>query len=164
MNTTSTVSLVSNGYTLSNAPNRLGGLTSSDPTRPPRELWDQFRAQGYLWLKNFLDRKEVLAFRGRYFNFMRESGLVAKDTDAVEGIYSSQPDGTELTRKLMAEFVRDAAHERYSIKFHRLMPVPRWNQLAHPGKAFKAKIIDAGEQQGQKQKSADNQSDCCQGR
>jgi len=108
-------SLVSNEYTLSNAPNRLGRLTSSDPTRPRRELWEQFRAQGYLWLKNFLDREEVLAFRGRYFNFMREAGLLAAGADPVEGIYSGQPDGTGLTRKLMAEFVRDAAYESFCL-------------------------------------------------
>jgi len=108
-------SLVSNGYTLSNASNRLGRLIPSAPSRPRRKLWEQFRAQGYLWLKNFLGRQEVLTLRGRYFNFMREAGLVAKNAEAVEGIYSGQPDGTGLTRKLMAEFVRDAAYESFCL-------------------------------------------------
>lgn len=108
-------SLISNGYQLSNAPNRLGRLVASKPSRPRQELWEHFRAQGYLWLKNFFARKAVLAFRGRYFNFMRESGLLAAGSDPVEGIYSGQPDGTGLTRKLMAEFVRDAAYESFCL-------------------------------------------------
>lgn len=108
-------SLISNSYQLSNAPDRLGRLVASEPSFPRQELWEQFRAQGYLWLKNFFDRKTVLAFRGRYFNFMRESGLLAAGSDPVEGIYSGQPNGTGLTRKLMAEFVRDAAFESFCL-------------------------------------------------
>ena len=107
--------LISNGYQLSNAPNRLGRLVASEPSLPRQELWEQFRAQGYLWLKNFFDRKAVLAFRGRYFNFMRESGLLAAGSDPVEGVYSGQPEGTGRTRKLMAEFVRDAAFESFCL-------------------------------------------------
>lgn len=107
--------LISNGYQLSNAPNRLGRLVASEPSRPRQELWEQFRAQGYLWLKSFFARKDVLAFRGRYFNFMSASGLLAAGSDPTEGIYSGQPDGTGLSRKLMAEFVRDAAFESFCL-------------------------------------------------
>jgi ectoine hydroxylase-related dioxygenase (phytanoyl-CoA dioxygenase family) len=107
--------LISNGYTLSNAIDRLDRLAPSDPSRPRRELWEQFRNQGYLWLKGLLDRKEVLALRARYFELMRESGIVAESTEAVEGIYSGKPDQTGLTRKLMAEFVRDAAYEAFCL-------------------------------------------------
>jgi len=107
--------LISNGYQLSNEANRLGRLTPSDWSRPHRELWEQFRSQGYLWLKKFFARQDVLALRGRYFNFMHESGLLAAGRDPVDGIYSGQPDGTGLTRKLMAEFVREAAFESFCL-------------------------------------------------
>jgi hypothetical protein len=107
--------LVSNGYTLSNSPDRLGRLAPSDPSRPYGELQEQFRSQGYLWLKGLLDRREVLAFRARYFEFMRECGLLAAGTDPIAGIYSGKPDATGLTRQLMAEFVRQAAYEAFCL-------------------------------------------------
>ncbi|MEN9934353.1 MAG: hypothetical protein RLZZ387_932, partial [Chloroflexota bacterium] len=69
--------LLSNGYTLSNDPSRLGRLTPSDPGRPIAELREQYEAQGYLWLRGALDRGEVLAFRRRYFAALAPSGLLA---------------------------------------------------------------------------------------
>ena len=40
--------LISNGYTLSSAPNRLGWLEPTDPALPFSTLREQFAAQGYL--------------------------------------------------------------------------------------------------------------------
>ncbi len=102
--------LISNGYTLT--PDILGRLEPTDSSRPLAELRGQYRAQGYLWLKNFLDRDEVLAFRRRFFAAFQEAGLLAPGTDPVEGIYSGYED-KELSRKLVMEIVRWAAYESF---------------------------------------------------
>ncbi len=107
--------LVSNGYTLSNEPHRLGYLTPSDPWRPLEELREQYAAQGYLWLKGFLDRDAVLAFRGRYFEAMMPTGMIAPGTDPIDGIYSGQPVDRSLHEKLLMEFVRTAAYEAFCL-------------------------------------------------
>ena len=67
--------LVSNGFPLSARPERLGRLQPTDPTRPLADLREQYRAQGYLWLRGILDRREVLAFRRRYFAAFAGAGL-----------------------------------------------------------------------------------------
>ena len=70
--------LVSNGYTLSTAPQRLGWLTPTDPVLPMEQLREQYKAQGYLWLKGVLDRDEVLAFRRRFFAGLDQGILIAE--------------------------------------------------------------------------------------
>ena len=84
--------LISNGYTLSTAPDRLGMLIPSDPNAPMAELRSQFAEQGYLWLKGILDRSEVLAFRRRYFAAFASAGLLAPASDPVDGIYAGGED------------------------------------------------------------------------
>ncbi len=83
--------LRSNGYTLSNSPERLGFLEASDPAWPLSRLREQYQAQGYLWLKGLLDRQIVLDFRGWYFEQFIGTGLLAPESDPREGIYSGQP-------------------------------------------------------------------------
>lgn len=107
--------LISNGYILSQDPRRLGRLTPSDPHAPLAELREQFHAQGYLWLKGFLDRAAVLAFRRRYFETMSTIGLVAPGTDPTDGIYSGQPIDRSIHDKLLMEFVRTAAYEAFCL-------------------------------------------------
>jgi ectoine hydroxylase-related dioxygenase (phytanoyl-CoA dioxygenase family) len=102
--------LISNGYTL--APAILGKLEPTDPNRSMDELHEQYRAQGYLWLKHFLDRDEVLAFRRRFFAAFEEVGLLAPGTDPVDGIYSGGED-KETARKTLMEIVRWAAYESF---------------------------------------------------
>src|SRR5438477_3654772 len=98
------IPLVSNGFALSTSPNRLGRLVPTDPTRPRAELWEQYRAQGYLWLKGILDRHEVLAFRRGYFMAFVEAGLpfIAPGTDPVDGIFDDTGTATDpgLYRKV----------------------------------------------------------------
>ncbi len=103
--------LVSNGYTLSSAPERLGQLEPSDLNLPISRLREQFEAQGYLWLKGLLDRKEVLDFRQRYFAAFAETGLLAAGSDPQEGIYSGGGEDKEATHRIMLEVVRWAAYE-----------------------------------------------------
>ena len=115
MPTTLPQPLTSNGYTPSSDPARLGWLTPSDPGTPMPALQEQFREQGYLWLKGILDREQVLGFRRRYFETLRETGLIAPGSDPVEGLYSGGGERGDLTRKLLVEIVRWAAYEAFCL-------------------------------------------------
>ncbi|MFO7634760.1 MAG: phytanoyl-CoA dioxygenase family protein [Caldilinea sp.] len=108
--------LTSNGFTLSDGPDRLGWLTPTDPRKPMAALREQYRDQGYLWLKGVLDREEILSFRRHFFQSMAASGLLADDTDAVDGIASGEPANQDLYNKLLMEFVRSAAYEAFCLQ------------------------------------------------
>lgn len=106
--------LISNGYPMSSAPDRLGRLTPTDPHQPRAALWEQYTAQGYLWLKDLLPHQEVLAFRRRYFEKL--SILLAPGTDPVAGIWSGEPAATfpNFNRELV-EIVRWAAYKSFCL-------------------------------------------------
>ena len=105
--------LTSNGYTLS--PEHLGALIPGNPETSIEDLREQYRAQGYLWLKNFLPREEVLGFRCRFFEAFQQVGLLKADTDPVEGIYSGQED-KQQTNKVLMEQARTAAYEFFCLQ------------------------------------------------
>lgn len=105
--------LTSNGYTLS--PKRLGALTASDPASSLDTLKEQYRAQGYLWLKGFFPRDEVLAFRRRFFTAFQDAGLLEPDTDPVEGVFSGTED-RRRTNKVLMEQARTAAYESFCVQ------------------------------------------------
>jgi hypothetical protein len=107
--------LVSNGYTLSSEPHRLGYLIPSDPQSPLGELREQYAEQGYLWLKGILDRDAILAFRKYYFELMEPTGIIAPGTDPGEGIASGQLSSRSLHDKLLMELVRTAAYEAFCL-------------------------------------------------
>jgi ectoine hydroxylase-related dioxygenase (phytanoyl-CoA dioxygenase family) len=142
----SDVPLMSNGFALSHSLARLGYLVPSDPTRAYAELWEQYRAQGYLWLKGLLDRQEVLAFRRRYFTAFIEAGLplVVPGTDPVEGIFDDQaaPVDLGLYHKVLMEIVRWAEYEAFCL----MTPIRRFYELFLEGAPYlhKRKIIRHG--------------------
>jgi len=105
--------LQSNGFTLDMSERCLGDLVPSDPARPMDELRRQYRRQGYLWLKGLLDPDEVLAFRRRYFEAMRPTGLVAPGTDAALGIYSGGGENGAQIGQVMLAVVRWAYYEAF---------------------------------------------------
>jgi len=107
--------LTSDKYTLSSDPTRLGWLTPSNPTDPIDNLRDQFAEQGYLWLQGILDRDEVLAFRARYFESMRETGLLQDGSQAVDGLYGDGQVNQSKANKAKAELVRSAAYEAFCL-------------------------------------------------
>lgn len=107
--------LVSNGFTLSPAPDKLGRLEPTDPSRPMAELREQYAAQGYLWLKGVLPRDEVLEFRRRFFDAFRETNLLAPGTDPLDGIYGGGPVNEDLARKTLMEVVRWADYEAFCL-------------------------------------------------
>jgi len=108
--------LLSNGFTITNDPARMGRLTPSNPHAPIHELRDQFAAQGYLWLKGILDRNAVLAFRKRFFAAYQVAGLLKPDTDPVDGIYSGAVEDHAQIAKITHEVVRWAAYESFCLQ------------------------------------------------
>jgi ectoine hydroxylase-related dioxygenase (phytanoyl-CoA dioxygenase family) len=107
--------LMSNGYTLSTAPDRLGMLVPTDPNRPMAELRAQYGQQGYLWLRGILDRGEVLVFRRRYFAAFAEAGLLARGSDPMDGIYAGDGEDKAAVRRIMGEAVMWAAYEAFCL-------------------------------------------------
>lgn len=105
--------LVSNDYTLSTDTYRLGWLEPTDPALPITTLREQFRAQGYLWLKGILDRNAVLAFRHRFFGAFKETGLLAVGSDPVDGIYSGSYEPWQPIHKIWMEAVRWPEYEAF---------------------------------------------------
>lgn len=107
--------LESNGTALSMAPDRMGWLRPSDPAEGITVLRARLAADGYLWLKGLLDRGEVLGFRRRFFEAMRETGLVAPDSDADEARYSSGGESGAAVGRVLMEVVRWAAYEAFCL-------------------------------------------------
>jgi ectoine hydroxylase-related dioxygenase (phytanoyl-CoA dioxygenase family) len=106
--------LTSNGHPLSAAPNRMGFLKPSDPADGIASLRDCFNTDGYLLLKGFLPRRDVLEFRRYVFAAFADTGLIAAGSDPADGIYSGAPDGDLVRRRLM-EIVRSAAFEAFCL-------------------------------------------------
>jgi ectoine hydroxylase-related dioxygenase (phytanoyl-CoA dioxygenase family) len=111
----SLIPLVSNGYTLT--PERVGFLTPTNYTLPRAVLWEQYQAQGYLWLKGILDREAVLDFRRRVFSAFISTGLVVDGSDPVDGFYSGaeKTSGEQHPNKVLMEIVRWAAFEAFCL-------------------------------------------------
>lgn len=109
--TTISQPLVSNGYTLSTVPERLGWLTPTDPHLSLKKLHEIYAEQGYIWFKGILDRAEILAFRRHYFTQFQTCGLLAKGSDPVEGLYSGGPVDRACASQLLNEAVRWPAYE-----------------------------------------------------
>lgn len=107
--------LSSNGYDLQMTPDRLGWLTPTDPGVPMKQLREQYQAQGYLWLKGILPRQTVLDFRRRYFTAFLETGLVHRDFDPIEGIYSGGGEDRVAINRALMTFVRTAAYEAFCL-------------------------------------------------
>jgi ectoine hydroxylase-related dioxygenase (phytanoyl-CoA dioxygenase family) len=107
--------LVSNGYVLSNAPERLGRLTPTDAGLPVRDLWERYREHGYVWLRGALDRGEVLAFRRRFFAAFSDTGLLRPGTDPMDGIYAGGGERKEQVTRILFEAVRWASYEAFCL-------------------------------------------------
>ncbi len=105
--------IISNTFTLSDAPDRLGWLVSTNPNQSRDVLLAQYQEQGYLWLKGILDREKVLDFRRRFFEAFVDAGLLAEGTNPVDGIYSGA--GKGRVTKILAEIVQWASYESFCL-------------------------------------------------
>ena len=132
-------SLLSNGFELSQAPDRLGWLVPTDAGRPLGEIWEQFNAQGYVWLKGILDRKMVLDFRAKFFTAYLESGLLLPGVDPREGVYSGKREESGFARQKLTEITRWADYEAFCLA----EPIRAFYQavLGGPSYLHKRKLI-----------------------
>jgi ectoine hydroxylase-related dioxygenase (phytanoyl-CoA dioxygenase family) len=105
--------LVSNGYTLSSLPERLGWLKPSDPDTAPSVLREQLESEGYIWLKGIFEKDLVLDLRRRYFSAFANTNLLAPGSDLVEGIYSGEPYDKQAVSRIHHEFLRWASYESF---------------------------------------------------
>ena len=105
--------VISNQFTLSDSPDRLGWLVPTDPAQHRDQLLEQYQAQGYLWLKGILDTRRVLDFRRRYFEAFAQVGLLEAGTDPVDGIYSGS--GKGRVQKILVEIVQWASYEAFCL-------------------------------------------------
>jgi len=127
--------LVSNGYTLASEARRLGWLTPTDPAQSRAALWEQYRAQGYLWLKGILDRDEVLDFRRRYLSAFIEAGVLSlmPGTPLVEGIVDTEATlKGSLKGKTLMEVVRWAEYEAFCLA----TPIRRFYEMFFEGPPY----------------------------
>ena len=76
--------LTSNGYVLSQRPERFGSLQPvPDAERTDRDaLWRRLGDDGYLYLPGFLDTDVVAAFRSYYFDRVAPAGLSERNAGA----------------------------------------------------------------------------------
>jgi ectoine hydroxylase-related dioxygenase (phytanoyl-CoA dioxygenase family) len=107
--------LEASGQRLASGADRLGWLAPSDPAEPLAALRRRYDENGYLWLKAFLRRDEVLAFRGHFFSHFLDTGLVAPGSDPRDGLSSTTAGDVELARKRLMEVVRSAAYESFCL-------------------------------------------------
>jgi ectoine hydroxylase-related dioxygenase (phytanoyl-CoA dioxygenase family) len=107
--------LTSNGVPLDMSPNRLGMLQASDSTTPIPQLREQFKQRGYIWLKHFFNRDDILEFRARFFSAFKDSGLLANGSNPTDGLYSGKEVNPSATNRILMEFVRTAAYESFCL-------------------------------------------------
>lgn len=107
--------LSSNNFALDTTPQRLGWLVPSNPSTSITTLHEQYEAQGYLWLKGILERREVLAFRQKFFEAFHDTGILALDSDPVDGIYSGQNENGEQVHSILMQVVRWAEYEAFCL-------------------------------------------------
>lgn len=105
--------LLSNGYALEMSPERLGWLTPTDAGLPLARIKEVYREQGYVWLKGFFPREDILAFRRHFFAAFEGTGLLLEGSDPFEGIYGGGGEQRELTSKIFWEIVRSPAYEAF---------------------------------------------------
>ena len=68
------VQLVANGKVLSAASDRLGQLVPTDPGLGLAAIRARYEEHGYVWLKGFLKRSDVVEFRGWVFSHLAAAG------------------------------------------------------------------------------------------
>jgi ectoine hydroxylase-related dioxygenase (phytanoyl-CoA dioxygenase family) len=107
------MNLVADGKTLSNEPDRLGYLQPTDPDIGVKAVRDLYREHGYVWLKGFLSRADILGFRGWVFSHLADTGLLAPGSDPALGIASEGTLDKKLADRRLMSIVRSTAYEGF---------------------------------------------------
>lgn len=105
--------LVADGKTLSSAPHRLGYLTPTDPDIDIEAIRDIYEQHGYVWLKGFLRRTDVIEFRGWVFSHLADTGLIEPGSDPALGIASADAIEKKLADRRLMSVVRSTAYEGF---------------------------------------------------
>jgi len=105
--------LVADGRTLSPAPDRLGQLEPTDPGIGIAAIRELYETQGYVWLKGFLRREAVIAFRGWVFSHLAATGLLEPGSDPAIGVASAAASDKSLAERRLMSIVRSTAYEGF---------------------------------------------------
>ena len=107
------LALVANGKILSMAPERFGHLTPTDPNIGVEAIRRLYEENGYVWLKGFLPRNDVVEFRGWVFAHLAKTGLIEQDTDPRYGIASTAGLESGAADRCLMSLVRSTAYEGF---------------------------------------------------
>jgi len=110
------IDLISNDYPVVNSVDQLGRLESTLPSLPIATLREKLYADGYLWLRGFFTRAEVLAMRRRFFERMQTTGILAENVNPELGIFSGKKTATQQSNQFLMEFIRTAAYESFCLQ------------------------------------------------
>lgn len=105
--------LAADGKTLSTAPHRLGYLKPTDPDIGIKAVRDIYEEHGYVWLKHFLPRTDVVEFRGWVISHLADTGLIELGLDPVLGIASAGALDKKLADRRLMSIVRSTAYEGF---------------------------------------------------
>jgi ectoine hydroxylase-related dioxygenase (phytanoyl-CoA dioxygenase family) len=101
------------GKSLRATPDRLGRLTLSSADEGMDVLRRRLKSDGYLWLRSFLDREAVMAFRGYVFGHLADIGILRPGSEPGLGLSSRQPEQRDVVNKRVMALVRSAAYEAF---------------------------------------------------
>ncbi|MGV1836419.1 phytanoyl-CoA dioxygenase family protein [Rhizobium rhizogenes] len=107
------LSLTANGKTLSMTAERFGYLTPTDPNIGVEAIRRLYEENGYVWLKGFLPRTEVIEFRGWVFAHLAKTGLIEQGTDPRHGIASAAGHEYGAADRCLMSLVRSTAYEGF---------------------------------------------------
>lgn len=105
--------LTANGKILSTAPDRFGYLTPTDPAIGVGAIRRLYEENGYVWLKGFLPRNDVIEFRGWVFGHLASVGLIEQGTDPREGIAAAAVTDNRAVDRYLMSLVRSVAYEGF---------------------------------------------------
>lgn len=107
------VPLEANGKSLSMAPHRFGYLEPTDASTGIAALRERYQAHGYLWLKGFLRRQDVLDFRAWVFSHLMETRLLQPGSDPMTGLAADGEFDKPLADRRLMALVRSVAYEGF---------------------------------------------------
>ncbi|MBB3607624.1 phytanoyl-CoA dioxygenase family protein [Rhizobium sp. BK602] len=105
--------LEANGKNLSMAPHRFGYLEPTDAATGIAALRGRYEEHGYLWLKGFLKRQDVLDFRAWVFSHLMETGLLKPGSDPMIGLAGQGEFDKVLADRRLMSLVRSVAYEGF---------------------------------------------------
>ncbi len=106
-------SLVADGKTLATTSDRLGWLEPTPGDTPVKRVRELYAERGYVWLKGFLDRGDVLDFRDYVFQNLMESGLIAAGSDPRLGLSGGTDVRRDAADKRLMALVRSTRYEGF---------------------------------------------------